>query len=276
MKVLADHSIAHPGWMENHLRAAYERNGQRFDLGISSPFWQLVQQDCAQADLVLVNSQFVKETFLREGFPEDKLRVTYLGVRSDFHALRDWIARPPLANGDPLRILFTGGFGFRKGAEFFLAAIRMLRQRGIPCEVTLVGSYAEARPLLAQYADLAQQIRLMGHVAQDGLKDFLREADLYLFPSLAEGCAQSGMEALAAGLCVIATRESGLPITDGETGYLVPVQDAGAIAERIAWLAKNPAALQRVGQHACAMMTDYTWEAYARNVRCVYEELIRR
>ena len=110
---------------------------------------------------------------------------------------------------------------------------------------------------------------------QDDLKAFLAESDIYLFPSLADGCAQSGMEALTAGLPVVATYQSGLPITDGETGCVVPMKDAAAIADKIEWLIAHPEERERLGRNAAKMMREnYTWEKYAENVKRIYAELI--
>jgi glycosyltransferase involved in cell wall biosynthesis len=274
VRVLVDHSIAHPAWMEKKLRSVYERYGCCFDMGLSSPFWQLVLQDCEDSDLLLVNSDFVKDTFVQNGFESQKIRVAYLGVRSDFNGLRAWDIHPPMENNKPLRILFTGGFGFRKGAPYFLETIRGVLSSGFLVEATIVGSYEESISMLSDFEDIKKQIRLIGHVPQDKLKEFLRESDVYLFPSLAEGCAQSGMEAMSAGLCVVATKESGLPICDGETGFIVPAMDAQAMIQRICWLAQNPKEMERVGQRASSQLADYTWERYAKNVVDVYKELV--
>lgn len=272
LKVLVDHSIAHPLYMERHLRGEYEKNGTRFDLGISSRFWQLVAKDCEDADIVLVNSFFVRDTFLEAGYAPERLRVVYQGTREDFFGLR---GKAPYFDGRrPLRILFTGGFGFRKGAEYILAALEELKKRGVSYTMDVVGSYGGSEVLQAKYHAKDLPIAFHGTVPQDELKSYLSAADVYLFPSLAEGCASSGLEAMAAGICVVATHESGLPIADGETGYLVPGKDSAAIVERIEWLVAHPENIKRVGQSAAKLIAEkYTWPQYAENVKRVYEEL---
>jgi glycosyltransferase involved in cell wall biosynthesis len=146
-------------------------------------------------------------------------------------------------------------------------------RRGVLVEATIVGSYSEAIHILGGFEDIKQHIHFIGHVPQDKLKEFFKESDIYLFPSLAEGCAQSGMEAMSAGLCVIATRESGLPIRNGETGFFAPAMDSHAVVERICWLAQNPKEIARVGQLASVQLAGYTWDGYAKNVIDVYREL---
>jgi len=268
MRVVVDQSLAHPQFMDAQLRQEYIRQGLPFELGPESLFWQLVLQDCAAADLLLVNSDFVKETFCATGYPAGKIRVVYLGVRADFVGLKRHYER-----SGPLKLLFTGTFGFRKGAEYLLQALQLLEQAGVACTLTVVGSHVEAGPLLRRYP--IQGVQLVGHVPQEDLKQHLAAADIYVFPSLAEGCACSGMEALAAGLPVVATRESGLPIRDGETGFLVPAKDAASLADRIARLARNSGEMERVGRAAAALVArEFTWPRYAENVAAVYRELI--
>ena len=274
MKVLVDHSIAHPLYMEQHLRGEYEKNGVRFDMGISSRFWRLVAKDCEDADVVLVNSFFVRDTFLKAGYAPEKLRVVYQGTREDFFGLRE--VAPSFGGNRPLRILFTGGFGFRKGAEYILAALEELKKRGVSYTMDVVGSFGGSEGLRAKYHAKDLPITFHGPVPQDELKSYLSVADVYLFTSLAEGCASSGLEAMAAGLCVVATHESGLPITDAETGYLVPSKDSAAIVEKIEWLIAHPADIKRTGCAAAQLIAEkYTWSQYAENVKKVYEELSR-
>ncbi len=104
---------------------------------------------------------------------------------------------------------------------------------------------------------------------------YLAKSDVYVFPSLAEGCAKSGMEAMAAGLCVVATEESGLPIVDGENGYIVPGKNAIAVAERLAWLYAHRSEIDRTGENAEKLVAEkYQWQCYAENVKTVYDELL--
>jgi glycosyltransferase involved in cell wall biosynthesis len=267
MKILADHSAAHPRFMEEHL----ETEQERWLMGMSSPFWRAVIRDCEEADLVLVNSSFITETFIEAGFSVEKIRVVYLGVREDFYNLRG-----PRVGDGKVKLLFTGAFRSNKGAKDILSAVQMLKASGLDFSLDVVGDYSDARVhFLKNIRFESLPIVFHGHVPQDDLKRFLSNADIYVFPSLTEGCASSGMEAMAAGLCVIATRESGLPIVDGETGFIVPTQTPEAVVERIHWLAMNPHEINRIGTNAARFIHENcTWKKYAQSVEDVYRELL--
>ena len=261
--VVVDHSIAHPAYMEKHLRAEYEKNGAVFDLGTSSPFWRLVIEDCEWADALLVNSYFVSDTFIEQGYPAEKIKVVYLGTRPDFFGVRSVKA---VNRGErKLRLLFTGGFGFRKGAEYILDAVKILAAKvSLPFEMDVVGDYSGAKGLIEKHRNEKLPIVFHGPVPQDDLKRFLAQSDIYVFPSLAEGCACSGMEAMAAGLCVVATHEAGFPIVDGVNGCIVPGKNAEAVADKILQLMAHPEDIDRMGSEAADLIhTKYTWERYA-------------
>lgn len=264
MKVVVDHSIAHPAFMDAHLRSEYDKYNVPFDLGLDSHFWQLVLADCNEADVLVVNSFFVKETFVKAGYDTNKIRVVYLGVRDDFQSLKTSYSLT-----GPLKILYTGSFGFRKGGEYLLKAMEKLDGIGFDYELYIVGGYSDSDILKRN--NKARHVHFVGHVPQDDLKEYLATSDCYLFPSLCEGCAQSGMEALTAGLPVIATYESGLPITDGETGLIIKTADVSSIVDAILKLKGNENLRKYLGKNAAQMMkSKYTWDIYARQMCEVY------
>ena len=172
-----------------------------------------------------------------------------------------------------LRILFTGGFGFRKGAEYILKALRELDNQGFNYEMTVVCDYRGALPLIDKYKP--QHLHLVSTVPQDELKSFLANSDVYLFPSLCEGCASSGMEALAAGLPVIATIESGLPIDNGINGIIIPSKNEGSIVSSLKNIASSEEKRMSLGIKAADKIANkYTWQKYAQNVYKLYQQLM--
>ena len=120
--------------------------------------------------------------------------VAYLGVREDFVELKK-----DYSSERRLELLFTGGFGYRKGAQYLIPALETLEKQGTDFRLTVVGDAGEAAGLI-ESSSLGNRLKCVGFVPQDQLKGFLENSDLYVFPSLAEGCASSGMEAMAAGL----------------------------------------------------------------------------
>lgn len=272
MVVLVDHSALHPEQSEINLKEDCKRWGSEVPIAPRSGVWKNVLADCSEADVLMVNANHIRDSFVDRGYDSAKIKVVYLGVRADF---RD-VSLDRIASGktnDLPRVLFTGNFCILKGAEYLLESLRILCERGIKVHYDVVGAVNVPTALMNKFRGLP--ITFHGPKPQDALKQFLADADIYLFPSLADGCANSGMEALASGLPVVATYQSGLPITDGETGCVVPMKDAMAIADKIEWLIDHPEERGRIGRNAAEMIREsYTWEKYAENVKRIYEEMI--
>ena len=272
MKVLVDHSALHPEQTESNLKEDYERWNISVPIAPNNGVWKNVIADCAEADILMVNATHIRDSFIERGYDSAKIRVVYLGVRDDFRDVNIKRVKSGKKNDIP-KVLFTGAFYLLKGAEYILESLKILKERGVIVHYDIVGSVIAPKKLLEKYSNLP--ITYYGQVPQEELKQFLTNSDIYLFPSLADGCAQSGMEALTAGLPVVATYQSGLPIKDGETGCVVPMKDAKTIADKIEWLIAHPEERIRLGYNAANMMRhNYTWEKYAENVKNIYDEML--
>lgn len=270
MKVIADHSALHPVTCGDNLRADYARWGQTLAIGPGLGVWKNVEADCRQADIVVVNADHIKASFIENGYSPEKIKVAYLGVRKDFMGIKTKYRK-----SGTVKILYTGAFSILKGAEYLLESIRILVERGVDVECIIVGNIDAPKTMCEQYAHLP--IKYVGRIPQGELVSYLKDCDIYLFPSLADGCAKSGMEAMAAGMCVVATRESGLPMTDGVDGCFVPKKDSAAIADKIEWLATKPEECERLGRNAAKLIREnYTWEKYVETIINIYEELLRK
>ena len=268
MKILVDHSAAHPQATYSLLKKAGLKD-EDISINPNSAFWQLIMKDCDQADILLVNSDYVKETFINNKYDENKMRIAYLGVREDFWNLKDnWDLK------SPIRLLFTGNFCFLKGGKLILDCLRQLQDIGFDYHLDVVGNINLPIPDWVKNSD---NIVFHGHVPQEDIKLFLKESDIYIFPSYSEGSAQSLKEAMSAGMPVIATRQSGAPIIHLENGYLVPDNSSEAIKNAILELKENNKLRKKIGAKAAETIAkEHTWDNYATNVIDIYKELLKQ
>ncbi len=133
----------------------------------------------------------------------------------------------------------------------------------------VVGKYDEMKNLINSFSNL--NIVFVGHIPQDELKSYLSTSDIYLFPSLGEGCASSGMEALAAGLPVVATVESGLPIKNLQNGLIVESNNSDDVVKAILLLFEDKKIREKLGKNASFDISqNYKWSNYAENMRDIY------
>lgn len=273
MKILVDHSIAHPSEMERQLLKANQNSLVKHNkfkaLTPNSEFWKLVLDDCMNADCLLVNSEYVKWSFVKEGYPATKIKIAQLGINPEFNSVKSSYQK-----GRELKLIFTGGFGNRKGALIIIEALSLLKKQQILFTFDVVGSIMSDAPI-PEWVKNSNNITFHGHLSQDKMLPLLLASDIYIFPSYVEGAAQSVKEAMGVGLPVIATRQSGAPIVDGENGILIDDHDAMALFSAIKKLAENHTFLEMLGRNAAkSIRQGHTWEKYANQVKSIYRELI--
>jgi glycosyltransferase involved in cell wall biosynthesis len=260
LAIVTDHSIAHPAFIHEALREEFGRFGLPAGYDPQADLWKLVLRDCDDADLLLVNSDFVKKTFVGQGYPAQKIRVAYLGVREDFFDLKH-----DYRIDGPVRILFTGNFDIRKGVRVLLEAIRSCRRSGLDVRLELMGNLDNGAACL-QAGDEVFFTHTPFAPLQQVAAAFAR-VDLFVFPTFAEGSSRSGMEAAAAGLPIITTENCGLPLQHESSALYVPVNNAKALVEAIARLSADETLRTSLGRNAMKTATqNYTWKHYGQQV----------
>jgi glycosyltransferase involved in cell wall biosynthesis len=197
------------------------RPGWRARLDQLPPSRQRILLEYDLADLILVQSTYAAETFVAAGVPEDKIVIVARGADVDRFIPAE---RPP----EKFRALFAGALIHRKGVHHLLQAWHSLRLE--EAELWLVGAvHPEIEPALREFA--SPSVKVLGF--SNDLPALFRQASVFVFPSECEGWAKVTFEAAAAGLPMIGTRESGDGVIDGVTGWLVPANDPGALADRL-------------------------------------------
>ena len=161
---------------------------------------------------------------------------------------------------EPGRVLFCGSLQLRKGVQYIRAAADMLRASHPHIRFVFAGGgSAIMRSKLT-----APNIALLGHLGKTELLREFGRADLFLFPSLAEGAAGTVLEAMASGLPILATREAGVDFTDGTSGIVLPPRDAEAIAEAVVRVVEDRALRASLSAGAMREAETYSmaaWEA---------------
>jgi glycosyltransferase involved in cell wall biosynthesis len=227
-------------------------------------------QEWVLADAILAGSPFVIANLPQEAAVQEKILLVPYAVDTD--AYRTVALTPQAASEDSLKVLFLGGVGLRKGIQYLHRAVELLGSAKIT--VSAVGAVS-VNPAAAR--QLSRRMSLHGLVPRAEVMQWLSWADVVVLPSICEGSAVATYEALAAGLPVIATPNAGAPILDSQTGFIVPVRDPSAIAERLEQLASSPRLRQEMGQSARRYAEEHlSWEAYAERLLAACETALQR
>ena len=162
---------------------------------------------------------------------------------------------------DGFTILFVGTVGVRKGLVYLFKALEELKgKHEVRC--ILIGGLEEPfRPIYQQYTHLFTHIP---HVPHHELPDYYSKASVFVFPSLDEGMALVQLEALACGLPVICTPNSGgdSVVEEGKDGFVVPIRDHETIATKLKVLISDPALLKNMSEKARIKATSFSWDVY--------------
>jgi glycosyltransferase involved in cell wall biosynthesis len=155
-----------------------------------------------------------------------------------------------------------------------LDAVPLLRGNAT---VVLVGDGPQRRALERQAGRLGpDRVRFQGFVAHTEVPAWLAAADVLVLPSIYEELGSVLLEAMAAGLPVVASAVGGIPDALGDAGRLVPPRDPVALAAAVDELLDHPALAAQLGDAARRRATAFSWDVLAGRVLDVYRQVVRR
>lgn len=224
----------------------------------AAEFMEREETEWQAADLILCGSEFVKEGIARCGGPVEKCVVVPYGVDVPMQNAERGVRN--VGPRRPLRVLTVGAVGLRKGSPYVLDAAKSLRGKA---QFRMVGSIG-VMPEVEQR--LRVHVELTGPVPRSEIREQYEWADVFLLPSICEGSATVIYEALAYGLPVICTPNTGSVIRDGREGFVVPPRDVAAMIERLELLAGDVEARLELSRNAAALAQQYTLAAYGRRL----------
>ena len=264
---ILDQSIGHLSSGLDLLREEAERSPEfAEDERIDAPqrLIERCEEETSLADMILAGSEYVKTTLVAHGVLPSRIRVVPYGVD-----IAMFVAPPAQkrTRRRGLRLLFVGQLGIRKGIRYLLEAVRRLKSNGV--ELTLVGAPAGNGRGLDLYRDYFRHIP---HVPHGEIHRLFHDADVFVFPSLHEGSALATYEALACGLPVITTPNSGSVVRDGVDGFIVPVCDANALEEKISLLLRNDALREHMSENARRRAEEFSWSAYHTRIAQLFHD----
>jgi glycosyltransferase involved in cell wall biosynthesis len=211
------------------------------------------------------------EAALRQVLPQRRVMLIDNGVPVEGRPQQEGEHEPP-------RILYVGLLTPRKGVLDLLAASRLLQERSIPHELWLLGGTPDEGPAAEAEvrAGLDGSARLLGTRAPAEMPAEFAVADVFCLPSWWEAMPLSVLEAMAAGLPVVATDvgDMGRAVADGVTGHVVPVQSPEKLADALTPLLTDAGLRRRMGRAGRARVVEmFSSDVTAARVSQLYDEL---
>lgn len=219
-------------------------------------------KESEEADYTLVPSRFAYDSFIERGFPARKLILNPFGVDTERF-------QPGSQQPNRFRAVFAGQISLRKGVLYLLEAWTRLK---LPeAELVIIGTTApDTHALVIPYLHHTS-IRWVGYVPN--LQDYLREASVFVFPSIEEGSALVTYLALACGLPVVTTPNAGSVVRHGQDGFIVPIQAVEALCEALEYLYTHSDQQVQMGRSARKRAEEYPWSRYQLQLIAHYQRL---
>jgi glycosyltransferase involved in cell wall biosynthesis len=209
-------------------------------------YWYDWRQECALADRIVVNSAWSRAALEEEGVPAAKIRVVPLAYEAPAEAGSFHREYPDAFDAvRPLRLLFLGNIGLRKGVGAIFDAMRLLRGEAV--EFRFVGPLSVTLP--SDIRDL-RNVHWVGAVPQADTGRYYRDADMFLFPTVSDGFGLTQLEAQAWKLPVIATTSCGEVVEDGKNGILLAQATGACLTAAIRRCLADPGQLARFAENS--------------------------
>ena len=219
------------------------------------------------ANYIEVPSSFAQGTFIARGFDESKIIRSFLGVNLER------FAEIPKKRSKFI-IITAGALSLRKGSHYLIQAFFEL---SLPnAELWhLGGILPEMEPFIRMYD--SANIIYHGRQPQADLHRFYSEGSVFCLPSIEEGFGMVIVQAMACGLPVICSTNTGGPdiINEGSEGFIVPIRSSEAIKEKILYMHDNRKECVEMGKRAkMKVESGFSWDDYGDYVVSIYQNLL--
>ena len=260
-----------------HLQDALSSNSFIISYQNIMNYW--TSRKCCNA--IIAVSHQVKDVLIKEGFDSHKFHVVHNGTPINNQEIDSNIRRElNISDGIPV-IIHIGRLCKSKGQHLLLEAAANLHQLGQEAVYLIVGKDLEQDGAYLNYLKnmacelgINDKVHFLGH--RSDIPQLLALSDLLVLPSYTEGLPLVILEAMAAGLPVVATPVGGIPevVIHRETGLLVPVEDVSALGDAILRLLQNPHVINEMGNKGLEMVKkDFSLEKMCREVFDIYKKV---
>lgn len=224
------------------------------------------QEEINLSNYFFVASNFVKRSLIYSGTDESKIKVIPYGANVHSDSVKNSVHKP-------LKFIFVGNVNYNKGIPYLLRAISELQD----CTLTIVGAYDKNAEYIKPYID-NPKVTFVGSVIFDKVRYYYENADVFVIDSFAEGMAQVGIEAMACGLPIICSENSGVNdiVIDGVSGFVIPCGDLDALKEKMQWFIDHNDKILQMGEFAKVTAEKYTWEEYEKRVSSALDDILSR
>ena len=258
-KILGEEQKLHPNWAHT------------IDNLVFPGFYEKrLEEEPHEANHIIAASAFTKQSLIDQKIPDQKITLLPLGFDSSRIPFEQNYFESKIAT-KPLKLLYAGRVTQRKGILYLLESLRTFNPQDV--ELHIIGQINGADSLLKPYKSY---IHLHGPKTQSELFNEYRNYDALVLPSLFEGFGLVLVEAMAAGLPVIATPNTMAPevVKNHINGFIVPIRNVDSLKTTIEHLMNlNPEEYLKLRISAHKSANDYSWSNYKKRLSLILNQL---
>ncbi len=269
VKIL-ERGSSHIEYQKDILKEEYDLLGLNHN--IPSP--KLIDKEKKEYDLsdyICVPSEFSKKSFLKKGFSEKKIITIPYGVN-----LKYFSSSKKIEEDKEFKIICVGAISVRKGVVYLLNAFNELKLEN--CKLILIGDIERGFEKILEPL-LNENVQIINSVNQNSLKEFYNKANLFVTPSIEDGFGMVILQAMACGLPVITTKNTGGSeiVDEGVDGFVIPIRDKEELKEKILILYQNKDYLLSMSKKAEQKAKSFfSWEIYGEKIKNFYLSTIQK
>lgn len=252
------------------LKEEYDLLGLKPNLP-SSHIIEVEQEEYKIADHIMVPSEFAKSTFIKKGFDGSKISKVPYGVNLSLFKSKKKI------KDTKFRIIYTGMLSVRKGVIYLLEAFSELNLKN--AELVLIGSIENSlKKKIIKHFD-NRNVVYYPAINQSKLATYYSNSDLFVTCSIEEGLAMVQMQAMASGLAIICTENSGGRelVDENYNGFIVDIRNVDVLKQKILYLYNNRDQLYQMGLNSENKARNFfSWDKYGFEVIKKYKELLNK
>ena len=233
------------------------------------------------SDAIVVNSESDKN-FVASIAPKASEKIYVLHNAVDPKLLEEKLKNANAMNFDEIeagfKILYVGVLVKRKGVEWLIKAMKIIREKtsyDAKCILVGEGQDREYFESLVRRYGLSDRVLFTGRVSDEKLIWLYTNSDIFVLPSLSEGCSTSILEAMYFGLPVIATNIPGNRDHFKDVAILVPPKNEKELTKAILLLIENEELKKYLAKKGRQLInTEYTWDKISKRYEEIYQEIL--
>ena len=256
VRILTEEAEKHPEWA-----------GTISNLHFPDWYRERLEQEPHQADCCIAASGFTQRSLEEVGVPSTNIHLLPLAADLDQFQFAE------RRSDGPLKVLFVGGIGQRKGIKYLLHAMQQLNSSQI--QLSLLGPLpADETPLKAY----SKWFLYLGRSDQAGVVRQMQQADVLVLPSVFEGFGLVIIEAMATGLPVITSTHSCGPevIREGIDGFVLKPDDVAGLEEKMTWCADHRKQLSEMGRESHERAQQFSWNSHRERLSEIVIGIMRK